>query len=273
MNREPASLFVEITTITVDPAYVEAAGRHAMLGPAPRRTRLANAVAFVVALALAGMLGGVAARQTRLRAPAAARLRQALVDETARRTATSDRLRRQADALRTANATARGQQLRTSDAGRRLAERLDRLELAAGGYAVTGRGIEVRLADGPPSAEGAGDDGRIRDVDLQQAVNALWAAGAEAIAINGQRLSALTAIREAGEAILVDYRPLSPPYVVAAIGDPDLMEPAFSDSAAARRFRTWEEVFGLTFSVARRDSLSLPAAETTRLRHAMAGAS
>ncbi len=273
MAREPTSLFLEITTITVDPAYVEAAARHAVLGPASRRARLANTATFAVALALLGLLVGVAARQTQLRRPAAARLRHALVAEAERRTATSDRLRRTADELRAATAAARDQRLRTSDAGRRLAERLAVLELTAGGYAVTGRGVEVRLADGDPvdPADGA-DDGRIRDVDLQQVVNALWAAGAEAIAINGQRLSALTAIREAGQAILVDYRPLSPPYVVQAIGDPDVVEPAFTDSPTARRFRTWVEVFGLSFDIRRRDALDLPAAETTRLRHATAGA-
>ena len=47
------------------------------------------------------------------------------------------------------------------------------------------------------------------DRDLQVIVNGLWAAGAEAIAVNGQRLTACSAIRSAGEAILVDFRPLS----------------------------------------------------------------
>ena len=63
-------------------------------------------------------------------------------------------------------------------------------------------------------------DGRVYDRDLQDVVNALWLAGAEAMSINGQRLTAATAIRSAGEAILVNSRPLSPPSLVHAIGNP-----------------------------------------------------
>ena len=63
-----------------------------------------------------------------------------------------------------------------------------------------------------------GDVSRVLDVDLQSVVNALWAAGAEAIAINGQRLTATSTIRAAGDAVLVDYRPVTSPYEVAAIG-------------------------------------------------------
>ena len=75
----------------------------------------------------------------------------------------------------------------------------------------------------------AAAQGRVLDRDLQIVVNGLWAAGAEAISINGQRLTALSAIRSAGEAILVDFRPLSPPYVVSAVGEPTRCRPAFAD--------------------------------------------
>ena len=61
-------------------------------------------------------------------------------------------------------------------------------------------------------------------------VNALWAAGAEAISINGQRLGPTTAIRFAGEAVLVDFRPVTNPYEISAIGDPDTL-PASSSPA------------------------------------------
>ncbi|MGO1341870.1 MAG: DUF881 domain-containing protein, partial [Cellulosimicrobium funkei] len=59
--------------------------------------------------------------------------------------------------------------------------------------------------------------------DLQRVVNALWAGGAEAVAINDQRLTGLSAIRSAGDAVLVDLQPLVGPYRVEAIGDPDAM--------------------------------------------------
>ncbi|MDQ1711737.1 MAG: hypothetical protein QOE45_1187, partial [Frankiaceae bacterium] len=159
---------------------------------------------------------------------------------------------------------ARDARLRQSVSGRALADELARLEIAVGGSAVRGPGLVVTLDDGPA------DDGRITDLNLQAIVNALWASGAEAVAVNDRRIDALTAIREAGDAILVDYRPVTGPYVVRAIGNPDVMEPAFGDSATARRFRTWVSAFGLRFDVARAKRLDLPASETSRLRHAQA---
>ena len=66
---------------------------------------------------------------------------------------------------------------------------------------------------------------RVTDGDLQIAVNGLWAAGAEAGSINGQRLSATSAIRTAGSAVLSsDFRPLSPPYEITALGDPEALQ-------------------------------------------------
>ena len=103
-------------------------------------------------------------------------------------------------------------------------------------------------------------DGRVLDRDLQDVTNALWAAGTEAMSINGLRLTVQTAIRSAGEAILVDFRPLSPPYVLRAVGDPARLEPDFVDSPTGRRFATYTSLYQLGFEVARARELLLPAA-------------
>ena len=66
------------------------------------------------------------------------------------------------------------------------------------------------------------------DIDLQILVNGLWESGAEAISINGHRLSNLTAIRGAGDAITVDYRSLTRPYQIEAIGDPRTLPASFA---------------------------------------------
>lgn len=260
------SLFVDITTITVDPAYVAAAAKHATEPDRPRRGTSLVAVSALIAV---GALWGVAAAQTRERAPAAARIRASLVTDARQRTTATDRLAERESELRREVAAARDAQLRQTAAGRALSDELARLEIAVGAMRVRGPGLVVTVDDGPDGA-GADGDGRITDADLQTVVNALWAAGAEAITVNDRRISALTAIREAGEAILVDYRPVAPPYVVRAVGDPDAMEPAFADSATARRFRTFVEAFGIRFDVSRAKKLDLPGTETTRLRHATA---
>ncbi|HVF05888.1 MAG TPA: DUF881 domain-containing protein [Frankiaceae bacterium] len=259
-----SSLFVDITTITVDPAYVAAAGRRA--GDPDAKPPRPSSVIAVTALLFVGSVWGVAAAQTRDRAPAAARIRSSLVDEARRRTEATDRLARDRDRLQADTAAAREAALRDTAAGRALSAEVARLELAAGGRPVSGPGLVVTLDD----AEVEGEDGetRVSDADLQSVVNALFAVGAEAVSVNDRRVGALTAIREAGEAILVDYRPVSPPYVVRAVGDPDALDPSFVDSPTAQRLRTYGEAFGLRFDVERAQRLDLPASEASRLRHA-----
>lgn len=115
---------------------------------------------------------------------------------------------------------------------------------------------------------GTAPEGRVQDRDLQDVVNGLWAAGAEAVSVNGQRLSALTAIRSAGDAILVDLRPLTPPYVVAAVGDPEGLELGFVDGPSGRRLQTFTSLYGITFEVRREQELSLPGAAAPDLRAA-----
>lgn len=99
-----------------------------------------------------------------------------------------------------------------------MARDAERNELAAlGGVAeLSGPGVVVTIDDAPDAA--AGSLNRVLDRDLQDIVNALWRMGAQGIAVNGQRLTQTSAIRGAGEAILVNYQPLTRPYVVAAVG-------------------------------------------------------
>ena len=133
----------------------------------------------------------------------------------------------------------------------------------------------VRLDDAPPDDAvedplrgGSSVDGRVQDRDLQDLVNGLWAAGAEAVSINDVRLTALTAIRSAGDAVLVDFRLLSPPYTVRAIGDPAALELELLDGPAGRRLSTYVLNYGLSLQVERADALSLPGAGAPDLRSA-----
>jgi uncharacterized protein YlxW (UPF0749 family) len=146
------------------------------------------------------------------------------------------------------------------------------LELAAGSSPVSGPGITVTIDDAEGSRDDAGESesdselGRVLDRDLQQVVNGLWAAGAEGIAINDQRLTSTSAIRSAGEAILVDYRPLEPPYRVTAVGDPDQLRAGFAQGASGLALRTLADTYGLRFDIAESDELVLPAGSATVLR-------
>ncbi|MGH9021660.1 MAG: DUF881 domain-containing protein [Acidimicrobiia bacterium] len=155
-------------------------------------------------------------------------------------------------------AEARLRRVRRSDPRTTVRDRRRLVAPLAEATRVIGPGIEVVLDDGKgPSRDPAIDDARrIHDLDLQLLVNALWAAGAEAVAVNRERLAATTAIRGAGETITVNFRPQGPPYRIRAIG---AEQGAFSRSPTAGRFRRWSELFGLRFETRSRSRLDLPA--------------
>ena len=98
---------------------------------------------------------------------------------------------------------------------------LQQAELAAGLTPVQGPGVHVTVFDAPAGCTGAPYVCNVQDFDLQLAVNTLFAAGAEAIAVGEQRVIATTAIRSAGSQITVNYRFVSGPYEISAVGDAD----------------------------------------------------
>ena len=138
------------------------------------------------------------------------------------------------------------------------AHRLRDAQMWAGTTAMAGPGLEIRLSDSRREAKTESDRQSltVHDVDLQLVVNALWAAGAEAVAVNGQRLVATSPIRAAGETITVNFRPLVPPYKVEAIGGD---RRAFERAEVAQRFRRWVDDYGLGFSVKSRKKVVVPA--------------
>ena len=157
-------------------------------------------------------------------------------------------LDKQLRTLRADVAVARRDSLRQSALGRQQTAETDALADLAGTTALTGQGLTVSMSDSDRPPSGTEDVGalRIHDTDLQLVVNALFGAGAEAVAVNGSRLVTTSPIRGAGDTIVVNFRPLSPPYVVKAIG---ASSHRFEDSLIAKRFHRWTRLFGLGFKV------------------------
>jgi uncharacterized protein YlxW (UPF0749 family) len=250
----------------LDPGYEAAAARRAASGDRGRRSgRVSRLLAATVLL---GLLGAIAVVQVRRGAPVAERQRNALIAQIHQRTEETDALQRQADGLRGQTEALRRSALARSDAGQNVRQELDRAAAAAAAVPVSGTATVVTVDDSRTTRGATGEqDGRIYDQDLQRLVNGLWAAGATAVAINGQRMTATTAIRSAGDAILVDYRPLSPPYAVSAIGDSRLNED-FAGSAASRAFRTLKDTFGIRYDIRQEGGVRLPAAPALDLRYA-----
>lgn len=95
-----------------------------------------------------------------------------------------------------------------------LVDEANQLRVANGLVEVSGPGVQVTVA-GPVSV-----------LDLQDLVNELRNAGAEALALNDQRLIAWSAIATDGEQVMVDGQPVPDPYHLSAIGDPETLRTA-----------------------------------------------
>ena len=254
----------------LDAGYAEAAARRAERGPDSVRGRVSGRLARAVVLMATGFLLVVAYHQTQAAQPESSRVRAGLVTDVHSRQHETDQLQRQADRLRDEVARQRDAALAAAgtDAGA-----LASLELATGTSKVRGAGAVVRLADAPTpvdpvTGKPTGKNlGIVLDRDLQDVTNELWHQGAEAIAINGERLTATSTIRTAGGTILVDFRPISSPYEVSAIGPGDLAK-RFTESGTGQRFRGYADNYNMQIAVRPQDELTLPAAADPRLHYA-----
>ncbi|MGI8578914.1 MAG: DUF881 domain-containing protein [Nocardioidaceae bacterium] len=128
--------------------------------------------------------------------------------------------------------------------------------------AVHGRGIVVVLNDAPNSAANEGVDANqlvVHQSDLQAVVNALWAGGAEAVTIAGQRVIATSAVRCVGNTLLLNGEVFSPPFRVVAIGPYRPMAEALGRSPGVRLFEQAAGYYGLGYTVESSDNLTLAA--------------
>ena len=139
------------------------------------------------------------------------------------------------------------------------------LALVAGTMAVTGPALTVSLDDAPRPATGRRpasdnpDDLVVHQQDVQSVVNALWAGGAEAMTLMGERVISTSAVRCVGNTLLLHGRVYSPPFVVTALGDPDRLRAALADEPGVALFKRYVDRFGLGYSVKARRTVRLPA--------------
>ncbi|HEY8302858.1 MAG TPA: DUF881 domain-containing protein [Jatrophihabitans sp.] len=255
-----------------DPGYEAAAARHA--GTVRRRwydQPLVAAGAVVVGFVLA-----VSWVHTHRSAPQAAKVHDQLVSQVRTAESTVTDLTRTAAGLSAELERVRSRALAGSG---RLVRTLDREQLLAGLTAVHGPGLEVTLAEPKTSSTPTDAAGRatrgptttphiLIDRDVRSVVNQLWSDGAEAIAVNGIRLTTTSAIRFAGDAVLVDLLPISSPYRIDAIGNPDTLITGFAASDVASRYQTMASARGIGFSFTQQSALDLPGSANTPLRYA-----
>ncbi|MER5929227.1 DUF881 domain-containing protein [Streptomyces sp. NPDC002054] len=268
------SLLTHVMDHSLDEGYAEASARRAAEGTSGLPRTLKAKLGLAAGLVLAAMVVTLGAAQTQVSAPVLAKERQELINRVDAADGHAHDLEQDIDALREDVAARQRAALRQhgGDQGQLVA-------LLSGATEVRGPGIKLVVDDAKGAAAGGGgprentgfsDTGRLRDRDMQRIVNGLWQSGAEAVSINGQRLTALSAIRAAGDAILVDNRPLVPPYEVLAVGDKDRLGTAFQDSADGQYLHVLQESYGIRSTLSAEDEVRLPAASSLTVRTATA---
>jgi uncharacterized protein YlxW (UPF0749 family) len=257
-------LLNQIIRLPIDPDYAltASAGRK----PSHRGRWQLGVLAMII-----GALFAVAALQTTRAAPALQSERSELISRIHTAEHEQDELRGRVTSLTEDIATLRAAALGDDDAARLVESQISMLDPLVGNAAVTGAGVLIVVDDSPSAAADARD--RVLDIDLQVLVNGLWQAGAEAISINGHRLSNVTAIRSAGDAITVDYRSLTRPYRVEAIGDVRTLQAGFVESSAGAWWNDLAQNRRMRYEISNVKQLDLAADPGIVLRHAGRAAS
>lgn len=137
---------------------------------------------------------------------------------------------------------------------------LDRLRAAAGLSPVQGAGLTVTLDDGRVAANVPRRDVElaiVHSTDLTDVFNSAWKAGAEAISVNGERITSASAC--VGAVIQINGTLLSPPFVVQIVGPVDRLLAVLGDPAELKDQKQRHASFGLGFAIARSDRLDVPA--------------
>lgn len=272
-GRVDVPLLSAISQDALDADYEHVAAQRARAGhlghrsgpEPPHRAAVAMAVLF-------GLLLGVAAIQTARNAGTLDASRTTLIARISAERAKVATVQRSLADLRQDRSQLTDLNQRLAAEQQQGVERLRLLEDVTGAVPTSGAGVRIVVRDGEASTDGEGG-ALVRDVDLRLLVDGLWQAGAQAIAINGERLTALSAIRNVDIAVHVNNRPLSPPYTVVAVADDTPLRSAFLSSARGQEWLALVARWGFSFQISEQDALVVPGASLRAVRAAVVEAS
>lgn len=149
----------------------------------------------------------------------------------------------------------------SADLVRQLNVKLQQARIAAGLIALTGTGIVIQLEDSkaavPPG--GSESDYLVGSRDIRVVVEELWGVGAEAIAVNGERITPTSAIIDVGSSLLINSAYLAQPYQVTALGPPGLYERLSASTGFVGFVRARGQGYGIQVSLAEPESVDVPA--------------
>ncbi len=144
----------------------------------------------------------------------------------------------------------------------KVARSIDALSPRAGLTAVSGNAVRVTLDDAPLDVKADGIDENLLVVhqqDIQMVANVLWSGGAEAMTIQGQRITSATGIKCVGNTVVLHGVPYAPPYRIEAIGDVDALNSALAESESVRIYREYVTAYRLGWKVENLGTVTMPA--------------
>jgi uncharacterized protein YlxW (UPF0749 family) len=216
------------------------------------QSRQFNTLLTGLVLAVFALMVAIAALQTRSDRPASQRERETLISDVDARKARLSSQESTAERLRDEVADLKSAVIGFDPA-------YEDLRVLTADRGARGPGLRIAL---DPEESGSTT---ITDRDLENLVNALWYAGAEAVSINDERIGSLTAIRLAAGTVKVNYRAIAPPYEIVAIGDSESLDDRFEATSVAKLWKERRNSGEVRFGVTRSDELSVEAAPKDRL--------
>ena len=227
--------------------------------PSSERTRLTHSLVLLLPAVLFGLLVSVQWRTQAERNELTVRYNTPLLDA-------AKTLQNEQNALKVTLAELRAEldQIQTSastqsDAAKDLQSRIDGLKTVAGLNERAGDGVEIILDDARGAAAAKDVEKSIcHNTDLTDIVNQAWRGGAEAIAINDERIVGSSSIYCVGSTIMVNGTLMSPPFKVLVIGPQNELLATYDDPTQLRDIKQRRDIYGLGFRVSRATGLHLP---------------
>lgn len=254
-------LLTLITARSMDEDYAHVAQQRAAAGER-REQRPRPHWASLLAIAALGVMAAVLVVQTDREAEVTELSRAALIEQIETRSNELRELQHDVAELTRSNAAAASRSARVQEQLDDIESRVRRAELNTGFSAVHGPGVRITVDNGPD----ADVDSEIRDEDLAILVDGLWEAGAEAIAVNDQRINVLGGIRNTNRAVHVNGRPVNAPYVVSVVGDTRTLQARLLQTYQGQQWFGLVDGLGFVYDAQNVDDIRLPAAPERALR-------
>ena len=224
------------------------------------RTRLTHSLVLLLPAVLFGLLVSVQWRTQAERNELTVRYNTPLLDAASTLQNEQNSLKAQLAELRAELDRIQANASTQSDAAKDLQARIDSLKAVAGLNDRTGDGVEVILDDARGAVAAKDIEKSIcHNTDLTDIVNQAWRGGAEAIAVNDERIVGSSSIYCVGSTIMVNGTLMSPPFRVAVIGPQNELLATYEDPTQLRDIKQRRDVYGLGFRVSRASGLRVPA--------------